>query len=46
MEKEHLKHIELGFEKFREASIKLKMSKCDSFKKEIKYLGTLSASCR
>ena len=40
-EEEHLKHLELVFEKFREASIKLKMSKCEFFKKEIEYLGHL-----
>ena len=31
-EEEHLKHLELVFEKFREARIKLKMSKCKFFK--------------
>ena len=29
MEKKHLKHLELVFKKFREACIKLKMSKCE-----------------
>ena len=38
---EHLKHLELVFEKFREAIIKLKMSKCEFFMKEIEYLGHL-----
>ena len=38
---EHLKHLELVFEKFRGASINLKMSKCEFFKKEIEYLGHL-----
>ena len=33
--KEHLKHLELVFEKFREARIELKMSKCEFFKSEI-----------
>ena len=40
-EEEHLKHIELVFEKFHEAGIKLKMSKCEFFKSEIEYLGHL-----
>ena len=40
-EEEHLKHLELVFEKHREAGIKLKMSKCELFKKEIEYLGHL-----
>ena len=31
-EEEHLKHLQLGFEKYREAGIKLKMSKCVSSK--------------
>ena len=40
-EEECLKHLELVFKKIREAGIKLKMSKCEFFKKEIKYLGHL-----
>ena len=32
-EKEHLNHLDLLLEKFREAGIKLKMSKCEFFKK-------------
>ena len=40
-EGDHLKHMELVFEKFREASIKMKVSKCEFFKKEIEYLGHL-----
>ena len=40
-EEEHLKYLEYIFEKFREPSIKLKMSKCQLFKKEIEYLGHL-----
>ena len=40
-EEEHLKHLELVFEKFREAGIKLKMSKCKFFKNEIECLGHL-----
>ena len=35
MEEEHLKHLQLVFEKFREPVIKLKMSKCEFFKNEI-----------
>ena len=41
-EEELLKHLELVFENFREAGIKLKMSKCKFFKNEIEYLGTPS----
>ena len=41
MEEQHLKHLELVFNKFCKASIKLKMSKCNFFKKEIEYLGHL-----
>ena len=37
-EEDHLKHIYLVFEKFHEAGIKLKMSKCKFFKSEIDYL--------
>ena len=36
---EHLKHIEIIFQKLKEAGLKLKESKCDFFKKEIHYLG-------
>ena len=39
--KEHLKHLEIIFEKFRNADLKLKLSKCQFWKKEIKYLGHL-----
>ena len=38
---EHLKHLELVFERFREACKKLKMSKCTFFKKGIEYIGHL-----
>ena len=38
---EYLKHLQLVFEKFREASIKLKMSQCEIFKNKIEYLGHL-----
>ena len=37
-EAEHLKHIEIIFQKLKEAGLKLKKSKCDFFKKEIHYL--------
>ena len=40
-EEEHLKHTQLVLEKFFEAGTKLKMSKCQFFKSEIKYLGYL-----
>ena len=40
-EAEHLKHIEIIFQKLKEAGLKLKESNCDFFKKEIHYLGHL-----
>ena len=40
-EEEHLKHLELVFEKFKVAGIKLKMSECKFFKNKIEYLGHL-----
>ena len=40
-ETEHLQHIEVIFQKLKEAGLKLKESKCDFFKKEIHYLGHL-----
>ena len=40
-EAEHLKHIEVIFQKLRKAGVKLKESKCDFSKKEIHYLGHL-----
>ena len=36
---EHLKHIEIIFQKLKIAGLKLKESKCDFFKSEIHYLG-------
>ena len=39
--KEHIHRLKAFFEKLRAASLKLKPSKCDFFKKEIKYLGHL-----
>ena len=38
-EKEHVKHLAAVFECFRKHSLKLKLSKCEFFKKEINYLG-------
>ena len=40
-EKEHIKHIEIIFQKLKAADLKLKESKCDFFKREIHYLGHL-----
>ena len=40
-EEEHLKHLETIFEKFRKTDLKLKLSKCQFWKKEIEYLGHL-----
>ena len=44
IEEEYLKHLELVFKKLKEARIKLKILKCEYFKKEIEYLGHL-VSC-
>ena len=38
---EHLKHIEIIFQKLKIAGLKLKESKCDFFKSEIHYMGHL-----
>ena len=38
---EHLKHIEIIFQKLKAAGLKLKESKCDFFRREIHYLGHL-----
>ena len=38
---EHLKHIEIIFQKLKVAGLKLKESKCDFFKSEIHYLAHL-----
>ena len=38
---EHLKHIEIIFQKLKAAGLKFKESKCDFFKSEIHYLGHL-----
>ena len=42
-EAEHLEHIEIIFQKLKEAGLKLKESKCDFFKKEIHNLGHLTS---
>ena len=38
---EHLKHIEIIFQKLKAAELKLKESKCDFFQRKIHYLGHL-----
>ena len=43
-EHEHLKHIQIIFQKLIDAGLMLKESKCDFFKKEIHYLGHLISS--
>ena len=43
-EREHLKHIQIIFQKLIDAGLKLKESKCDFFKKEIHYLRHLISS--
>ena len=40
-EEEHIRHIETVFQRLNEAGLKLKLSKCDFFKREIHYLGHL-----
>ena len=39
--KTHLKHLEIVFQRLKEADLKLKASKCNFFKKHIQYLGHL-----
>ena len=40
-EEEHLQHLEIIFQKLREAKLKLKWSKCSFMKLHIEYLGHL-----
>ena len=40
-ELDHLEHLEIIFDKLKEAGLKMKHSKCDFFKSEIHYLGHL-----
>ena len=40
-EEEHVEQLRIIFERLRQAGLKLKMSKCDFFKKHIQYLGHL-----
>ena len=40
-EEEHLKHVEIIFERLHEASLKLKRSKCSFMKMHTEYLGHL-----
>ena len=40
-EEEHLEHLEEIFDRLRKAGLKLKIQKCDFFKKHIQYLGHL-----
>ena len=44
MSGEHLRHIQIIFQKLIDAGLKLKESKCDFFRKEIHYLGHLISS--
>ena len=39
--KTHLYHIEILFQRLREAKLKLKESKCNFLKKHVQYLGHL-----
>ena len=43
-EEEHLRHIEIIFQKLEAAGLKLKKSKCSFFKKHCQYLGHLISS--
>ena len=40
-EEEHLEHLNIVFERLRRAGLKLKLQKCNFFKKHIQYLGHL-----
>src|SRR5688572_12705807 len=37
--KEHIKHLNMVFKRLREVKLKIKPSKCEFFKKELKFLG-------
>ena len=43
-EEEHLQHLEIIFERLRKAKLKLKLQKCNFFKRHIQYLGHLISS--
>ena len=43
-EEEHLRHLEIIFERLRKAKLKLKLQKCNFFKRHIQYLGHLVSS--
>ena len=43
-EEEHLEHLRIIFQRLKEASLKLKRSKCDFMKAQIQYLGHLISS--
>ena len=43
-EEEHLEHLRIIFQRFKEAGLKLKRSKCDFMKTQIHYLGHLISS--
>ena len=36
---EHLEHLEIVFNRFKSDSLKIKLSKCQIFKKQLHYLG-------
>lgn len=38
-EDEHIKHLEIVFDRLRKANLRLKMKKCEFFKSKLKYLG-------
>ena len=43
-DEEHLEHLRIIFQRLKEASLKLKRSKCDFMKTQIEYLGHLISS--
>ena len=43
-EEEHVEHLRIIFQRLKEASLKLKRSKCDFMKKQIQYLGHFISS--